>query len=138
MDVVGLLRSPSAFARLTLLHSYQQGQLDRHIMWDQSTIERLRELRHREAEGSLDEAGRAELAGIIQRLDEAEAALLSPSTGSLIAERLAVETQNEALRRLLEREEALAARIRAAIAEARAERSAIEQEAAQILAVVRG
>jgi hypothetical protein len=103
-------------------------------MWDQAKRARFQELRQREAEGRLSEEERATLAAMLRELDEQEEALLGPAIERMRAERERLETQNENLRSLLQRQERLADRLRAVISDAEQERKAIHSEVERILA----
>jgi chromosome segregation ATPase len=62
-----------------------------------------------------------------------EQAELRKSSARIRAERADLDAQNEALRSLIKREEALAAHLREVIADAKAERQAIDAEKSSIL-----
>ena len=81
--------------------------------------ERLEHLRSREADGeALTAAEQAELSAFLRRIEEEEAAYLRPANERLRAEIQAREERNRALRALVERRAALAARLEAVVAEA--------------------
>jgi len=80
------------------------------------------------------EAEQAELAQLVQELEAAEANYLRPATERLRQQRETLQTQNRALETLALRKEALVLRLRDFLAEAQAERRAIESELAAVLA----
>jgi hypothetical protein len=101
-------------------------------MWEEQKRQRLQELRERQS--GLTEAERAELAGLLKELEAAEAAYLRPATERLRAEREILEKQNRTLEVLAHRKEGLLRRLRDFLAEAKAERHAIERELDAVLA----
>lgn len=107
-------------------------------MWEQQKSSRFQQLRQRQRESVLTEAEQAELALLVQELEAAEAAYLTPVTERLRQERETLETQNRTLEVLAFRKEALVLRLRDFLAEAQAERRAIECELAAALAGSRG
>lgn len=94
---------------------------------------RLDQLRRRQGEGALTEAERSELALLTEELETAEASYLTPATERIRREREAVEAQNRALDALALRKEALVRRLHDFLAEAQAERRAIDGELAAAL-----
>ncbi len=102
-------------------------------MWDEGKRAWFQALRQREDEGTLTESERAELVALIQEIESSEEAYLRPATERLRAERLQTETQNAALRNLVQRQEKLVQRLREVLAEADAERHAIAEEVARVL-----
>jgi len=107
-------------------------------MWDDQKRERFQHLRERESAGVLGDAERTELTLLIDELEAAEARYLRPATQRLRDEREIVETQNRALEVLVRRKERLAQRLEDFLAEAQAERRAIEGELAAVLVGSRG
>jgi hypothetical protein len=107
-------------------------------MWEEHKSLRVQQLRQRQGEGVLTEAEQAELALLVQELEAAEATYLTPATERLRQERETVEAQNRTLEVLAHRKELLVQRLRAFLAEAQAERLAIESEVAAALAESRG
>jgi hypothetical protein len=107
-------------------------------MWDEEKRVRFQQLRQGQGEGALTEAEQAELGLLIQELEATEATYLIPATDRLRQEREALEVRNRALEVLAHRKEALVARLRKFLAEAQAERRAIECELAAVLAGSRG
>jgi hypothetical protein len=105
-------------------------------MWDEQKSGRFQELRQRQ--GALTEAEQAELALLFQELESGEAAYLTPAAERLRQEREALEARNRTLEALASRKEALVRRLRDFLAEAQAERRAIETELAAVLAGSRG
>jgi hypothetical protein len=101
-------------------------------MWEERKRERLQQLRERQS--ALNEAERDELAGLLKELEDAEAAYLGPATDHLRAEREIVEKQNRTLELLVRRRENLLHRLGDFLAEAKAERRAIERELDAVLA----
>lgn len=106
-------------------------------MWDDQKRQRFQHLRERESAGVLGEGERAELTRLIGELQAAEARYLKPATKRLRDEREIVETQNRALEALVRRKERLAQRLEDFLAEAQAERRAIEGELAAMLVASR-
>ena len=96
------------------------------------------QLRQRQQENRLTEAEQAELASMVKELEAAEAAYLTPATKRLRTERETVEAQNRTLEALAFRRAALAQRLRQFLAEAQAERRAIDGELAAVLGTNRG
>ena len=107
-------------------------------MWEEQKSSRFQELRERQQKSTLTEAEQAELAILVQELEAAEAGYLTPATQRLRQERENLETQNRTLEVLAHRKEALLLRLRDFLAEAQAERRAIECELATVLAPGRG
>jgi hypothetical protein len=94
---------------------------------------RFEALREREEQGVLTQAEQAELARMIEEIETAEAAYLSPATERLRAERAQIASQNAALQELIGRKAALARRLEQMVTEVKAERRAIEEELERIL-----
>jgi hypothetical protein len=107
-------------------------------MWEEQTRARFQQLRQREREGLLSDAEQAELARLVQELEAAEASALTPAAERLRQEREALQAQNRLLEVLARRKEALVLRLREFLAEAQAERRAIECELAAVLAGSQG
>lgn len=105
-------------------------------MWKQQKRERFQQLRQRE--GMLTEQEQTELALLVQELEAAEAAYLAPATERIGQERACIETQNRNLEALTRRKEALTQRLREFLADAQAERRAIDRELAAVLAGSQG
>ena len=103
-------------------------------MSEEQKRSRFQELRGRQQQSTLTEAEQAELAILVQELEAAEASYLTPATQRLRQEREALETQNRTLEALALRREALVRRLRDFLAEAQAERRAIDRELAAVLA----
>jgi hypothetical protein len=97
-------------------------------MWDQSRSSRIQQLRQRQGENVLTDAEQAEQAQLAQELEAAEANYLGPATEELRQQRENLQTQNRTLEMLALRKEALVLRLRDFLAEAHAERRAIEFE----------
>jgi putative zinc finger/helix-turn-helix YgiT family protein len=93
---------------------------------------RFQQLRQREADAKLTEAERAEMDVLIQELEAAEAHYLSQATERLRQQRESLEVQNRALETLARRQEMLARKVRGFLADAEAERHAIESEFAAV------
>jgi hypothetical protein len=102
-------------------------------MWDTAKRARFEALRQHEEAGALTEPEQAELARMIDEIVSAEATFLSPATDRLRAERVRVQARNAALQRLVRRKEALARRLEQTLAEAKAERHAIEEAQSRLL-----
>ncbi len=96
--------------------------------------ERLEHLRSREADGdALTGAEQAELSAFLRRIEEEEAAYLRPANERLRAEIQAQEERNRSLRALIERRQALVARLETVVTELEDERRAIDEDVARIL-----
>jgi len=102
-------------------------------MRNETKSSRFQALRRLEQEHTLSVAEQTELRDLISELDEVEAAVLTPATQRLRANREIIEQQNNALKELVQRKEALAARLRAFLTESQATRRAIDSELAAIL-----
>jgi hypothetical protein len=102
-------------------------------MWNEQKRQRFQYLRDRQSAGVLEDTERAELTLLMDELQAAEARYLRPATQRLQDEREIVEAQNRALEVLLRRKERLAQRLEDFLAEAQAERRAIEGELAAVL-----
>jgi hypothetical protein len=107
-------------------------------MWDGERSSRFQQLRDRQREGGLTEAEKAELARLVQELETAESDYLTPAAERLRQERRSLESQNQTLEALVLRKESLVRRLRDFLAEAQAERRAIESELAAVLAGTQG
>ena len=103
-------------------------------MWDEKERSRFQQLRERQRESILSGPEQAELAVFEQDLDAAEAVSLTPATEGLRQERVSLEAQNRTLEGLTLRKEALVRRLRDFLAEALAERYAIERQLAEVVA----
>ena len=103
-------------------------------MWAEEKRSRFRDLQKRQQLGSLSEFERTELNCLTAELEVAEAAYLAPATQRLRQEREVLDSQNRTLEALARRKEALAVRLRAFLVDAEAERRAIENEVANVLA----
>jgi hypothetical protein len=103
-------------------------------MWDEHKRSRFQALRARQREGILSEAEQAELEVLGRDLDAIEAVFLIPATERIRQERVALESQNRILEGLTVRKEALVRRLRDFLAEAQAERHAIERQLAEVVA----
>ena len=95
------------------------------MIFTQEQRARFRQLRRTEDEGTLTPDEGAELAALMQHIEDAEAAYLRPATERMRAERIAAEEQNRSLEDLLLRGEALVARLQAVLAELEEERRAV-------------
>ena len=102
-------------------------------MWDEQKRQRLELLRQRENAAVLADIERGELESLVQELQSAETTYLAPATERLREERQELDTQNRALEALARRRETLARHLRDVLAEARAERQAIQGELAALL-----
>lgn len=102
-------------------------------MEDEQKRARFQWLRQREEAGTLTPSEQVELAELIHEIESAEAAALRPSVEREEAECLSLEAQNAALAALVQRQENLVHRLQRVLAEAKAERHAIEEEKARIL-----
>jgi hypothetical protein len=102
-------------------------------MGDTAKRARFEALRQHEEKGTLTQAEQAELAQMVEEIESAEAAYLRPATERLRAERSQIQARSAALQRLVRRKEELARRLARTLAEAKAERHAIEEEQSRIL-----
>jgi hypothetical protein len=102
-------------------------------MWEEQKRNRFQHLRQLQQERVLTEAEQTELELLVQELEAAEAAYLTPATERLQKEREAIEARNRTLETLALRKENLVRRLRAFLAEAQVERRAIECELAAVL-----
>ena len=102
-------------------------------MWDERQRQRFQELRRRDLSGLLTQAEQAELASLGRELEDAEADYLAPATRRLRQEREGIKTQNRSLQAVVRRKEAFVRRLRDFLADAHAERNAIEGELAAVL-----
>lgn len=102
-------------------------------MWEEQKSRRFQELRQRQQEGQLSEAEQAELTLLAKELEDSEAAYLSPATQRLRQDRESLEDQNRSLEALVRRKEDLVRRLQDFLAEAQAERRAIERELNAVL-----
>jgi hypothetical protein len=100
-------------------------------MWDEQKRQRFQQLRQREGQRTATE--QEELALLVEELEAAESAYLNEATQRLRQERQTTERQNRALQELVGRRQALVQRLTSVLAEARAERHAIESELASVL-----
>jgi hypothetical protein len=103
-------------------------------MWDGQKRERLEQLRQRQQQNTLTEAEQTDLVLLVQELEAAEAAYLTPATQRLREDRENMEKQNRALEDLTLRKEALLNRLREFLTAAQAERRVIDSELATVLA----
>ena len=102
-------------------------------MWDEQTRRRFELLRQRETEGVIADSERCELDSLVEELDSAEATYLTPAAERLREERQELDTQNRALEALARRRETLARHLRDVLADAQAERRAIQGELTALL-----
>jgi hypothetical protein len=103
-------------------------EMEAFRMWDEQKHLRFQQLQQRQQESVLTEVERAELAHLVQEIEAAEASYLVPAVERLRRERELLETQNRTLARLAVRKGALVLRLRDFLADAQAERRAIEDE----------
>lgn len=101
---------------------------------NETECRRMDELRGREMAGSLMPQEEEELAGLIDRVERAEAAYLVPATQRILDEAQRLSKDNKALRDLIRRKERLVQRLERLLAQANAESDAIDSEARRILA----
>jgi hypothetical protein len=102
-------------------------------MWNKEQKQRFQALRSRERQNVLTVQEQAELAQMIQELEEEEAAYLRPATERLELRNLQLAAQNEALNTLLKREERLNRYLLKVLSKVDSERQAIAAELASIL-----
>ena len=100
-------------------------------MWEAQKRHRFQELRRLPEPRSA--ADQAELDALRHELEAAEAAYLSDATKRMRVERERIESRNRRLQSLVTRRRALAERLGKTLAEAQAERQAIESELAGVL-----
>jgi hypothetical protein len=81
-------------------------------MRDTAKRARFESLRRGEEEGTLTGAEKAELAQMFEEIESAETVYLRPATERLRAQRTGIAARNEALRGVLNREEALVRRLK--------------------------
>jgi hypothetical protein len=103
-------------------------------MWDDQKRARFQQLRQRQREGMLQVTDQAELAALERELQAAETSYLTPATERLRQDRVSLETQNRTLENLTLRKDALVRRLRDFLAEALAERNAIDRQLAEVVA----
>src|SRR2546423_5716096 len=103
-------------------------------MWDEERHARFQALRTANRQGSLSEADRAELAGLIRELEDEEAAYLRPASQRLEEEARQLEAHTAPLREILKREKRLAARLERELSAAQKEQDSLRDEKAQIVA----
>jgi len=101
-------------------------------MWDPQKRQRFQQLRERA--NALDAAEKAELTGLTNELESAEASYLTSAAQRIRHERELIEQQNRKLELLAARKRALAYRLENVLIDARSERNAIESELALVLA----
>jgi hypothetical protein len=104
------------------------------IMWNESKRQRFRALCARERQGILTAEEKTELEGLYHAIEEMEATYLRPATKSKQQEREKLHALNEALRDVIRRKEAHLARMKAALAQWRVEREALDTELERLLA----
>lgn len=95
--------------------------------------QRFRVLQEKEEEDSLSPSEQAELQVLVQCIEEAEAAYLSPATERIRQERLLLQEQNRALQALIWRKERLARRLERVLALSAQERAKIDTQMTAIL-----
>jgi uncharacterized protein YigA (DUF484 family) len=98
-------------------------------MLDETKRQRFQYLRDREDEECLTEDERTELAGLIEEIEQAEAAYLKPATERTRKENDEAESRLRALEDLARRKEELVERMEAL----QAERAAIQEETLRLL-----
>ena len=98
-------------------------------MWDLAKSQRFQHLRDQALDGDLTEAESAELAGLIQELEDLEASRLAPALERLRQENIGLQQeasrlaqQERELVELLQKKEAYLSRARAMVAELESER----------------
>jgi hypothetical protein len=96
--------------------------------------ERFQELRQRELRGALTPEERRELAGTIEKIEQAEVLQLAPAAAALRRKRESAEAQNRELEALVRRKEALVRRMGTLLSELETERRGIREEEVRILA----
>ncbi|MDA1141741.1 MAG: hypothetical protein O3B01_24520 [Planctomycetota bacterium] len=98
-------------------------------MLDKTKRQRFQYLREREEKECLAEDERKDLAGLIEEIEQAEAAYLEPAIGRMRKENEKAESRLRALEDLARRKEELLKRMKAL----QAERSAIQEETERLL-----
>jgi D-serine dehydratase len=101
-------------------------------MWDDQKRQRFQELR--EPNRQLNAMEQAELAALVQELEDMEAAYLKPANERLRQETARLEERNRHLESLIKRRKVLAQRLQNTLQEALAEECAIESELASVIA----
>lgn len=107
-------------------------------MWSEQKRLRFQELRKGQETGALTCDEETELSMLTCELDAAEECYLAAAVQRLRLEREAVDSQTHTLAELAARKESLVRRLRDFLAEAKAERQAIEGELAAVLSGNRG
>jgi hypothetical protein len=102
-------------------------------MWEEQIRRRFELLHQRESAGVIADTERRELESLVEELQSAEATYLTPATERLREERQELDAQNRALEVLARRRETLARHLRDVLAEAQAERRAIQGELTALL-----
>lgn len=102
-------------------------------MWDEAKQQRFQQLRQRDLDSLLSENERAELAALIQEMDDDEATYLGPADERLHSERQRLEAQNRSLQRVVERRATLAARLRTILDDVTRERNQIDNDLTAVL-----
>ena len=102
-------------------------------MWNDEQKQRFQMLRNRQRQQALTISEQAELARMIEELEEEEAAYLRPATRRLEQRNLQNAAQNAALKTLVEREKRLNRYLQRVLRKVDNERQAIATELASIL-----
>ncbi len=102
-------------------------------MWNDEQKQRFQMLRTRDRQQALTSAEQAELARMIQELEDEEAAYLRPATQRLEQRNTQMAAQNAALKTLVEKEERLNRYLQKVLKKVDRERQALAAELASIL-----
>jgi hypothetical protein len=102
-------------------------------MWNDEQKQRFQALRTRERKNELTGAEQAELARMIDELEEEEAAYLRPATQRLEQRNLQIAAQNTALKTLVEKEKRRNRYLQRVLKKVDSERQAFSAELASIL-----
>ena len=103
-------------------------------MWNDEQKQRFQALRTRDRQKELTDAEQAELARMIQELEDEEAAYLRPANQRLEQRNTQMAAQNAALKILVEKEEQLNRYLQEVLQKVSSERQALDAELASILA----
>jgi chromosome segregation ATPase len=101
------------------------------MMWDDQKRQRFQGLR--QPNRQLSPAEQAELASLVQELEDAESAYLKPATDRLRDENDALKKRNRELANLIDRKKALMQHLQKTVDEAEVETRAIAKELASVL-----
>jgi hypothetical protein len=92
---------------------------EERAMWNARKRTRFGRLREKQESGTIDATEQAELAAMVEEIENAEAAYLGPANEKLEAECARVEAQNATLQGIIQRKKELIRRLEQIFAEAR-------------------